>query len=256
MNFDHVADRKLITGKAGSGKTTYFLAVLKKSRARWIFCFDPEREIARKTGWPTCVDVPGLNAAVAARRPACFDCTPLFPGDRPEGFAFFCRYVLCVSRALHGTKLLAVDELQAVQTTGTAGLPQSFSELLDEGRRQEIDCLFISQSVNRVHDRVRVQLSEIVTFCHTDRLPLTWLEQDGFDPAAVTALRYPGGHLRRNLHTGETNAHTDPAGKADRFAPPKIRVPESHRRPAQARRADGRFSPVQSPTEAPGRLPG
>jgi hypothetical protein len=219
MNYDHRADRKLITGKAGSGKTTYFLSVLKKSRARWIFCFDPEREIARKMGWPVCVDVPTLNAAVTARRPACFDPTGLVRSgelaDRPDAFAFFCRYVLCVSRTLHGTKLLAVDELQAVQTTGTAGLPQSFSELLDEGRRQEIDCLFISQSVNRVHDRVRVQLSEIITFCHTDRLPLAWLEQDGFDPGAVSSLQYPGGHLRRNLHTGETKwkLHTSPRGK-------------------------------------------
>ncbi len=258
MNFDHTADRKLITGKAGSGKTTYFLAVLKKSRARWIFCFDPEREIARKMGWPVCVDVPGLNAAVAARRPACFDPTPLFPGDRPEGFAFFCRYVLCVSRTLHGTKLLAVDELQAVQTTGTAGLPQSFSELLDEGRRQEIDCLFISQSVNRVHDRVRVQLSEIITFCHTDRLPLAWLEQDGFDPAAVSALRVPGGSIARNLHTGATNDRTSPhpAGNSNRRPAPQVRVPKSHRRPLQARRADGRFSSVQPAEKAAGQVRG
>lgn len=220
MNFDHRADRKLITGRAGSGKTTLFLELLRKARARWTFVFDPEREIARKLGWPVVIDVPGLNAAVAAHRPACFDPTPLFPGDRPEGFAFFCRYVLTICRVLHGPKMFAVDELQAVQGTGIGGLPQSFTELMDEGRRQEIDCLFISQTVNRVNDRVRTQLTEIVTFNHTDRLALAWLEQDGFTPAEVAALRVPGGFIRRNLITGEIktngrNRHTQPPRTGD-----------------------------------------
>ena len=206
MNFDHRADRKLITGKSGSGKTTFFLSLLARTRARWIFVFDPERELSRKLSWPISIDVPGLNAAVAARRPACFDPTPLFPGDRPGGFAFFCRYVLNLSRLLDGVKLLAVDELQTVSGSGPGGIPKSLSEIMEEGRRQEIDCLFIAQSVNRVNDRVRVQLTEIITFCHTDRLPLTWLEQDGFDPAQVSALTVPGGFIRRNLQTGEIHA--------------------------------------------------
>lgn len=238
MNFDHRADRKLITGKSGSGKTTLFLALLRAHRARWKFVFDPEREVARKLGWPVCRDVPGLKAAVKACRPACFDPTamPEFSGDRPGAFAFFCAFVLNVCRVLHGPKLFAVDEIQTVQSTGNGNLPGALSQLMDEGRRQEIDSLFISQSVNRVHDRIRVQLTEIFTFCHTDRLALAWLEENGFDPEEVSALAVPGGFVRRNLVTGEMKKnHANPQRSNPAPAPrPRPAVP-------LLRRPDGRW---------------
>lgn len=215
MNFDHRADRKLITGKAGSGKTTYFLRYLVRHRADWKLCFDPEREIARKLRWPVCTDVPSLNAAVVGRSPVCFDSTPLFPGDREGGFAFFCRWAFAVCKELNGIKLIAVDELQSVQRPGPGGIPTALAEMMDEGRRHEIDCLFIAQGVHRVHEKIRTQLTEIITFCHTDRLPLAWLAQDGFVPEEVAALRYPGGFIRRNLHTGQVT-HADPTRKGNR----------------------------------------
>lgn len=198
MNFDHKAVCVLITGKKGSGKTTYWLKRLVNHRARYRFYFDPVREVSRKLGLPICIDVPQMNAALVAGRPVCFDSSPLFPGDRREGFAFFSRYVMNVSKALRGVKLFGCDEFQSVQRTGPEGLPPGLKEITDEGRREEIDCVFAAQRLNEINDDVRGQITELVSFRHTDTLPLRWLADMGFDPEAVAALPAPGGWIRRD----------------------------------------------------------
>jgi hypothetical protein len=129
----------------------------------------------------------------------------MFPGDRVGAFAFFCRWCLNVSRILPGPKVLAVDEIQNYTFTGREGISQAFREVLDLGRREELDLLMISQRVNELNHAIRSQLTSVVTFQHTDRLPLDWLEDLGFDRAEVFGLPYPGGRIERNILNGETN---------------------------------------------------
>jgi hypothetical protein len=199
MNYDHPAFCVLITGKKGSGKTTYWLKRIldKKRRCRWIFVFDPCREVSRKLSWPVSIDSPRMIRNFTTSGIVCFDSTRLFPGDRLRGFAFFTRWVFNVCKALNGPKLFAADELQSCQAVGPHGMPQGFKEILDEGRREEIDCLFAAQRINEVNDDVRGHLTELITFKHDDPLPLEWLEKRGFDPDAVRALPAPGGWIRR-----------------------------------------------------------
>jgi len=142
----------------------------------------------------------------------------MFPGDFDEAFAFFSRWVLEVSRVIRGPKVFAVDEVWRY-APNTRLLPGAFQEILDLGRREEIDLLFVAQRANKVHDAIRAQLTEVITFQHTDRLPLDWLSED-FDPEQIRALKYPGGYLRRTL-SGPTNADektnpTHASGKPDR----------------------------------------
>lgn len=195
MNWHHKGLCVLITGKKGSGKTTYWLDRLVKHRARYKFVFDPVREVTRKLNWTICIDPPRMTKALAAGQPICFDSSPLFPGDRREGFAFFSRWVMNVCKALHGVKLFACDEFQSVHRIGPEGLPAGLKEITDEGRREEIDCIFAAQRINEVNDDVRGQLTQIVTFRHTDPLPLRWLAERGFDPEAVARLPAPGGWI-------------------------------------------------------------
>jgi hypothetical protein len=219
MNFHHKPVCVLITGKKGSGKTTYWLQRLVKERARYKFIFDPCREVSHKLRLQVCIDVPRMNAALAAGQIVCFDSSPLFPGDRREGFAFFARYVMNVSKALRGVKLFGCDEFQSVQRTGPDGLPPALKEITDEGRREEINCIFAAQRLNEINDDVRGQITELVTFKHTDTLPLRWLSDMGFDPEAVAALPAPGGWLRRD-DDGKitTNARIHRQGNSDRQA--------------------------------------
>jgi hypothetical protein len=217
MNFDHKALAVLITGKKGSGKTTYWLKRIVAHRSRYKFVFDPSREVSRKLGWRVSIDEPGLCRSLVSHGRVCFDSSRLFPGNRREGFAFFTRWVFNVSKALPGVKCLAVDELQSCQETGPHGMPQGFKEIMDEGRREEIDCLFAAQRVNEVNDDVRGHLTELVTFKHDDPLPLRWLAERGFDPDAIRALPVPGCYISRT-DDGKitTNAKLHRPRKADR----------------------------------------
>lgn len=220
MNYDHKAVCELITGKKGSGKTTYWLIRVAKHRANWKFVFDPARECSRKLRWPISIDVPGMMRSIRAGQPVCFDSSALFPGNRRDGFAFFCRWVMNVCKAIDGVKVLACDELQSVQRPGDGGIPQGMKEITDEGRREEIDCLFAAQRLNEINDDIRGQLTAITTFKHDDPLALRWLSERGFDAAAVSALPAPGGWIRRD-DNGQisTNAKTHTKGKASRQAP-------------------------------------
>lgn len=217
MNFDHPPSAVLITGKKGSGKTTFWLKRLVAHRAHYKFVFDPSREVSRKLGWPVAIDEPGLVRSLVSHGPVCFDSSALFPGDRRKGFAFFTRWVFNVCKVIRGVKLLAVDELQSCQCVGPYGMPQGFKEVMDEGRREEIDCLFAAQRVNEVNDDVRGHLTEIVTFKHDDPLPVRWLAERGFDPEAVKALPTPGFFIARTDDGRiKTNARLHASRKADR----------------------------------------
>lgn len=220
MNFHHRPCAVLITGKKGSGKTTYWLSRLVSHKARFRFYFDPSREVSHKLKLPVCIDEPGLVRAVLEGRAVCFDSAPLFPGNRKAGFAFFTRWVFNVSKSLRGVKLFGADELQSCQGIGPGGMPQGFKEIMDEGRREEIDCIFAAQRVNEVNDDVRGHLTEIVTFKHDDPLPVRWLAERGFDPEAIKALPTPGFFIRRT-DDGKitTNAKLHAPRKADRRAP-------------------------------------
>lgn len=212
LNWNHKPTKILITGKSGSGKTTLFLKLLTETKARLKFCFDPDREIARKLRQPVCTRPTQLVGAILHRMPViCFDPSEMFPGDLPGAFAFFCRWVLNVSRCVNGPKLFAVDEVWRWAPQQSL-LPQAVQELLDLGRREEIDLLFIAQRANKVHDAIRAQLTEIITFQHSDRLPLEWLAED-FNPDEVKALKYPGGFLRKNL-IGDIQRTRKPGGEA------------------------------------------
>jgi hypothetical protein len=252
VNWDHRPVCVLITGKKGSGKTTYWLNRVSGHRAKWKFVFDPCREVSRKLRVPVCIDAPGLNRAVARGGLICFDSSPLFPGDRRRGFAFFCRYVFNVAKVLKGVKTLNCDEFQSVQRTGDAGLPPGLKEITDEGRREEIDCLFAAQRLNEINDDVRGQLTEVVSFRHNDALALRWLAELGFDPREIAALPAPGGFITWTDDGRITHGTRRPSppphapGAADRYAASKIRAVQDHRGPLPDRDQDGRFSRRQS----------
>lgn len=209
MNFDHRPERVLLTGTGGSGKTTEFLRRLRTHRAEWKFVFDPEREIASKTRWRVATTLPEMALLAAHRQPVCFDPSEITETSE-EGFDLFCRFVWSFSQGEHGVKLMASDEVQDFTMPGNGGIPASLKRILQKGRRQEIDVLLIAQSLGELHDRVRGQLSHLVTFRHTDALALDWLKRNGFETEAVKSLRYPGGWISLNRYTGEITTNVRP----------------------------------------------
>lgn len=187
-----------MTGTSGSGKTTYWLHRLRDWPARYKWALETSKgEISRSLGWPLVFAPNQLAWSVQTRTPVAFDPSRMFPGNRIAGFEFLCLWVWNVSQELQGTKLLASDEVWQLVPQRKA-VSQPVAMILNDGRKDEIDLAFTSQRVNRTHDEIRAVTSELVTFQHTDRLPLDWLAEY-FDREQVKALKSPGGFLQRTL---------------------------------------------------------
>lgn len=193
MDLRHRPSKILITGKSGSGKSTYFTRYVANAPHRFKFIFDHEGELAYRLKLSPAIsdgdlldDLPGGWVL--------FDPVELFPGDTPGGFNFFCEWVFNVATALPGEKLFCCDELQKLIGTNTC--PWEFALLYETGRRYGVDVVIISQQPNLIHNRVRNPLTEVVTFAQMDPNAMEFLEAYQFNPDEVRALQ-PGEFLCR-----------------------------------------------------------
>jgi len=218
MNFAHEAKHQLFSGMSGKGKSTLVRSLVSKDRARWKFAFDTyKKEFTRFLGWPLCIDVPSLNRAVKAGQGSAFYSAPLFPGKRIDGFNFWIRWVYEVGKILPGRKLVIIEEIEKTTGHRNSNLAPAFSEMLDEGRAAEFDIIMIAQRVSTVSELVRAQTTEICTFQQVDPNQLKWLEEEGFNPTAVSALQRGEWIWRdREANTERTNAKTQPTRAASR----------------------------------------
>lgn len=200
MDFNHVQRRALVTGISGSGKTSLGLHLAKDWPARWKFAFDPDREFARKLGWPVAINESEIIRLASQFRPACFDPIPSYGPDLDRGLDRFCSLVLAMSRKVHGVKLLAIDEVW--KYTGRT-IPAGLRAIMHEGRRQELDTLIVSQQLNETNAALRGQTTELWAFLQVDKRPLEWLADSGFDPDEVSRLRCPGGFIVKDTRTSK-----------------------------------------------------
>lgn len=199
MVLSHRPTKLLITGKSGSGKSTYFTRFVLGWPAAWRFIYDHEGEFAQRTGLPAAHSPREMLEHLQRRRWVIYDPARDFPGDVIRGFDFFCEWCFTVSQRLPGKKLVGCDELQKL--TGTNQVSWELACIVETGRRYEIDTAFISQQPNLIHNRLRNALTEVATFCQVDANALQFLVGVGFDEAEIRGLR-PGEYSVRNLNTG------------------------------------------------------
>jgi GTPase SAR1 family protein len=227
VNWHHDHKRVLITGTSKSGKSSLAIRMARDWPARWKFFFDPDREFAFKTGWAVAIEQREIIRLASQFRPVCFDPIPMFGHNTALALDWFCKTVLDMSRAVNGVKLIGVDEIW--KHTGKK-LPVSLKAIMHEGRRQEIDSLIVSQQLNGTNADLRAQTTELWAFQQSDKLPLDWLEESGFDRDTVARLPKPGGFILKNcecctFQTGRTSRAgfpsfnaSDKTRKADRPA--------------------------------------
>lgn len=189
MNWHHVANHVVITGLSGSGKSYEYRRRLKAYKAKVKFIFDPRREVALLNHWETQYTIEEMKAALKAGKPICYCYQKMFPGDMRAGAMFFMTWVYHVCQTFDGVKLLGCDEIQKI-IPREQECPQIFKDLADDGRKDEIDYIFVvNKGYNWLHNEVRAQTTELVIFRTEDSLPLSWLKRDGVDIERVKKLR-------------------------------------------------------------------
>jgi len=176
----------LITGASGSGKSTYRTKYLLNAPGETKFIFDHQGEFALR-----CKVKPAFYPSELANGVASgwciFDPCRIFPGRLPDAFDFFAEFALEICKRQPGRKVFACDELQKL--TATNVVSRELAEILETGRRYGLDCCFISQQPNLIHNRIRNQLTELVSFRQMDAMDLDFLEQNGIDGERGRALR-------------------------------------------------------------------
>jgi hypothetical protein len=201
MDLAHHPTKILVSGNAGSGKSTFATAVLLNSRQTYKFIFDQEGESQLRLGFAPAHDAEGL-AGQLAQGWVIFDPWEMFPDDLDQAFDWFCSWCFDVKEAMNqedadagrpfSTALFFVDELQNLVETHQ--VPRGLRAILERGRRQGIDTLLVTQQPNVIHNRTRNQITEIVAFSQVDQNAVDFLEDLGFDGDDVRAL--PVGHWR------------------------------------------------------------
>lgn len=198
---DHRPTKLLITGKSGSGKTTYWERFVVGSRYEHTFVFDQERELCVRLGIDPAETFADLEAAMGEGI-VIWDPSIEYPGRLEEAFAFFCEWVFEVGKTLPGKKLFCADELQKI--VGTDDIAWELALVLETGRRHGIDAALVSQAPHLIHNRIRNMLTEVVTFAHVDARAIKWHTEVGFEEDEIRAL-VPGEYLARNMDTGRAD---------------------------------------------------
>ena len=204
---DHPSIKVAIPGVSGVGKSTLFEKLIRRENAKWIFLYDhKDGDLARRFKVRPCFDVESLNAATEAGGVVIYNPGKEFPGAPAEGFEFFCRYVWAVKSVLKGKKIFGSDELDAL--VDERSKPDALCVILDQGRTFQIDCFFIAQAMNAVHNQVRKQFTEIFAMRQGDDNGIAWL--DGKFPKGIDWENLPCGVFHyKNLLTG----HYEKGGK-------------------------------------------
>jgi hypothetical protein len=246
MQISHRPTKILVTGKSGTGKSTYFTRYLSNAPQGKVFLFDHEGEYSFRKRIQPCLSMERLSDELE-KQYIIYDPSDDFPGDTLEAFNFFCDWTFEVCKGIPGTKLFASDELQKIVATDS--LPQEFCCVVETGRRRGIDTFFVCQQPNLLHNRLRNQLTEIVTFAHLDKRALIFLEELGFNADEIRALergefrildletmRFDGGKFtwggKQNISEKSIDTSED-ATDSQQHVKPDVRASDSIEPPEQ-----------------------
>jgi hypothetical protein len=185
MQRSHKRNHTGIFGGGGSGKTTFATKYICNATSELVSIFDPEDEFSEILGIDQAETPEEIDAAI---RSGWFLFGPhrMFAGDLEGALAYFSSLVLRVSMELPGRKFFVVDELG--RYVSGSSVPKPLKVLVQTGRRYGIDCVFIGQQPNELHNTIRTQLSSVVCFQLTDETALEFPKNFGFNTESVRQL--------------------------------------------------------------------
>ena len=183
--FTHHPLKLGIFGESGYGKSQYQLRFTLASRARVKFVFDHKGEFEHLAGAIPSRTPEELEAALASGW-CVFNPHRMFPGKLPEAFNFFADFAWTIAEKIAGTKLFVADEL-ALLTEGLK--PQPLCRIFEDGRSVALDACCTGHGPNSLHNRIRGQFTEVVTFFLKSTPALEVMEREyAFDADIIRRL--------------------------------------------------------------------
>lgn len=205
MQVHHQPTKILVVGKSGSGKTTYLIRFVEHAPDYGtVFLFDHKGEFEERMGIVPCRSIDECEERLKkGEKYISYFYADDYPGDSASAFQFYCDWTYAITRArveagFGGASLFACDEVN--RFTGTSDLGFAFGQLIEDGRLWGLDFAGTSHAANQIHNRLRMQLSEIVAMRTIDKRPLGFLEECGFDTTRVQELPI-GAFITRDLNT-------------------------------------------------------
>jgi hypothetical protein len=200
QQISHKPTKILTTGNSGTGKSTFYTRYILNAIYDRKFIFDHEGEFQQRLDCGACYKLSELPAWTQEFPVVVYDPSEEFSADLPLAFESFCKFVFEASKQLPGKKLMCCDELQKLIGVNTVSRP--LAAILETGRRRGLDTIMVTQQANAVHNRVREQLTEIVTFKQLTDNAIEFLAQMGFSAEELRGLE-PLHYVDRNLLTGK-----------------------------------------------------
>jgi GTPase SAR1 family protein len=207
MLVHHRPTKILIVGRSGSGKTTYLIRYVEHApNYDTIFLFDHKGEFEHRIGIVPCNSIEECEEKLKkGEKHISYFYANDYPGDSAGAFQFYCDWAYAVTRArvesgFKGMSLFVCDEVN--RFTGTSDLGYEFGQLIEDGRLWGLDFIGTSHAANQIHNRLRLQLSEIVALRTKDVRPLAFLEECGFDTEEVKNLPI-GSYIAMDCDTDE-----------------------------------------------------
>lgn len=207
MNIERKASHVLTCGKSGMGKSTYNLRYLIGSHHDRVFIYDHQGEYSIRLNTIPCYTFLQMRDRAKEERILIYDYSKNYFGDMEGQFDQFCDEVFYMSKNFlepQGVESLFVcDEIQKIVTT--ADCPKPLKNIMQTGRRFNLDSALMSQQPNRLHNEVREQITELVMFNLIDENSLKFVKKMGLDETPIITLQ-PLNYIWYDLHSGKSKA--------------------------------------------------
>lgn len=193
MSQDVEPVKMLIVGRSKMGKTVFAHRFVRNAPHSFKFVMDHDAKKQFRTNNPgaarwLCVDERGLKKAVEQRWPMIvFDPHTMFPGRLNAASEFWCEFCFETSKIFPGLKLVFMDEVQLL--AGPNKKPPEFCKVFETGRHFGLDFVGCTLAFNAIHNALRGQVTDLVSFQTTEPLALDAMLKVGLPVERVRGLQ-------------------------------------------------------------------